>query len=95
LLQFAGFLTLTTSWQFLRIGHCESQEYYRMIQLKPGMQLTEIIWDLSVTELSEKDAFYYYEQRWRYVQKDLLSKDEEQLIAQLIVDYGNGVFLPR
>lgn len=66
-----------------------------MIQLKPGMQLTEITWDLSVTELSEKDAFYYYEQRWRYVQKDLLSKDEEQLIEQLIVDYGNGVFLPR
>lgn len=45
-----------------------------MIQLKPGMQLTEITWDLSVTELSEKDAFYYYEQRWRYVQKDLLSE---------------------
>lgn len=66
-----------------------------MIQLKLGMQLKEITWDLSVTELSEKDALYYYEQRWRYVQRDLLSKDEEQLIEQLIVDYGNGVFLPR
>lgn len=66
-----------------------------MIQLKPGMQLKEITWDLSVKELSGKDAFYYYEKRWRYVQKDLLSKDEEQLIEQLIVDYGNGVFLSR
>ncbi|MGY5796173.1 hypothetical protein [Rheinheimera faecalis] len=66
-----------------------------MIHLKLGMQLKEIIWDLNVTELSEKDAFYYYEQRWRYVQKDLLSKEEEQLIEQLTHDYGNGIFLPR
>jgi hypothetical protein len=66
-----------------------------MIQLKPEMQLKEITWDLNVTELTATDAFYYYEQRWRYVQKDLLSEDEEQLIQQLIMDHGNGVFLPR
>jgi len=43
--------------------------------------------------ISEKDAFTYYESRWRYLDEDQLTESERALIDRLIAEQGNGHFL--
>ncbi|WP_018984913.1 hypothetical protein [Salinimonas chungwhensis] len=66
-----------------------------MIQITDYPQLEAILWDQKGrTEISDKEAFTYYESRWRYLDEDQLMEAERVLIDRLIAEQGNGHFLP-
>jgi hypothetical protein len=64
-----------------------------MIVISEYPELAHILWDLHIEAISEKDAFYYYERRWRYVFRESLTDKEAALIQRLSEQYGNGVIL--
>lgn len=66
-----------------------------MITLADYPQLQALLWDQQgLTQMSESDAFTYYESRWRYLEESQLTEAERALIDRLIAEQGNGHFLP-
>jgi hypothetical protein len=55
--------------------------------------LKEVLWDNHADEITEKDAFFYYEARWGYI--DLMKMEEKEcaFVAYLTEKYGNGTFM--
>ena len=56
-------------------------------------QLDSLLWDSQAVDIDKQIAFNIYEKRWQFVQKDKLSQKEQELIDELIVKFGKGLFL--
>ena len=56
-------------------------------------QLDSLLWDSQSVDIDKQIAFNIYEKRWQFVQKDKLSQKEQELIDELIVKFGKGLFL--
>lgn len=55
--------------------------------------LQEILWDNHAKQITEDDAFYYYETRYAYVRPECMDQKEKQFLNRLIQQCGNGVLL--
>ncbi|TMS80557.1 hypothetical protein [Pseudoalteromonas sp. S554] len=65
-----------------------------MILIENYPALKQILWDYHKLEISEKDAFLYYEERVsKWFDKHELSPEETALIDDLVNRYGAGVAL--
>ncbi|WP_410471664.1 hypothetical protein ACGTJS_07825 [Faucicola mancuniensis] len=56
-------------------------------------QLDSLLWDSQAVDIDKQIVFNIYEKRWQFVQKDKLSQKEQELIDELIVKFGKGLFL--
>ncbi|KFZ29114.1 hypothetical protein IDAT_05415 [Pseudidiomarina atlantica] len=65
-----------------------------MINRKLYPELDLLLWDMHNTYVEPETAFRIYEERWRYVDKTKISESEERLIADLVKDFGGGIFMP-
>jgi hypothetical protein len=63
------------------------------IDRKDYPELDLILWDRADRLIEPQDAFFKYEQRWRYVDQHHLTPQESHLIEHLTQAYGNGLFL--
>lgn len=63
------------------------------IHIEDYLGLKTILWDYCLDDIDAKDAFYYYEERFGFLDKQVLSKAELKLIAELTQKFGNGLFL--
>ena len=48
----------------------------------------------NVSELTEADAYLYYESRWRFIDEAEMTQAEHALLQELIKTEGKGVFMP-
>ena len=65
-----------------------------MICIKKHPALNQILWDYNADEISEKDAYYYYNERlakW-FVEAEI-EPHELALINELVDTYGGGISL--
>ena len=54
--------------------------------------LRELLWDRpGLREVDENEAFYLYETRWLYIDRNRLTAAERKLIERLTQIYGGGV----
>lgn len=62
------------------------------VRLADYPQLRLIAWNRKDEDLIEGDeALALYERNWRYVDRHQLTVKEQQLIDQLVAEYGKGV----
>lgn len=67
-----------------------------MINIDQYPVLKALLWDMqNVSELSEADAYLYYESRWRFVDEAEMTRAEHALLQELIKTEGKGVFMPN
>lgn len=63
------------------------------VQLADYPQLRLLAWNRRDDDLIEGDeALALYERNWIHVDRAQLTEKEQQLIDQLVIQYGNGVF---
>jgi hypothetical protein len=55
--------------------------------------LQEVLWDNHAKEITEKDAFFYYEARWGYMELNMMTPRELALVNRLTEECGNGIFM--
>jgi len=63
------------------------------INIKNYLGLKTILWDYHLDKIAAKDAFYYYEERFGFLDEQALTKEEKLLIADLTEKFGGGLFL--
>jgi len=63
------------------------------INIKNYLGLKSILWDYRLETIEAKDAFYYYEERFGFLDEQTLTKAEKLLIADLTKKFGGGLFL--
>lgn len=56
-------------------------------------ELDHLLWDIHAKLVDPKIAFDIYEKRWRYVDTKHMTKNEETLIRNLTIHFGNGCFM--
>ena len=65
-----------------------------MILIEKYPALRQILWDYQGLEISEKDAFWYYEERLnKWFDQHEISQEETELIDQLVHSFGAGIAL--
>ncbi|MGV3000767.1 hypothetical protein [Vibrio sp. E150_018] len=57
-------------------------------------ELNKILWDMHEKFINPKTALTMYERRWSMIEKERIHFKEKRLIAQLVREYGNGLFMP-
>lgn len=63
-----------------------------MIDIEKHPALKQILWDYNGHTISEKDAFWYYEERLaKWFDEDEIAAHEMMLINYLVDTYGNGI----
>ncbi|MCW6569859.1 hypothetical protein [Yersinia ruckeri] len=60
----------------------------------PQMSLGAWYLDEDAT-LTDAEAFSFYQRNWKYVDFDKMESFERELLARLIAEQGNGIFVPR
>jgi hypothetical protein len=65
----------------------------RKINVTQYPALQEIMWDDNATRITEQEAFHYYEDRWQYVEPNMLTAHETLLIVNLTKTIGHGHML--
>jgi hypothetical protein len=63
------------------------------IMLAEYPALNEVTWDNHAKKITEKEAFFYYETRWGYIDQNNMAKEEIALIKRLTKEYGKGIFM--
>ncbi len=61
-----------------------------MINIKDYPELNLISWSTHVKQITEEEAFGIYENNWRFVEVEKLTKKEASFIEHLKNKYGNG-----
>ena len=65
-----------------------------LIKIQDYPQLNLIAWQLAPDSiLTPEQALALYERHWRHVDTAAMPPTEQQLLQQLITEYGRGVFL--
>lgn len=62
------------------------------VRLADYPQLKLLAWNRRDDVIEGDEALALYERNWRYVDREQLTEKEQQLIDQLVIQYGNGVF---
>lgn len=62
------------------------------VRLADYPQLKLLAWNRCDDVIEGDEALALYERNWRYVDRAQLTEKEQQLIDQLVIQYGNGVF---
>lgn len=64
------------------------------ITIQDYPQLSLLAWQLDPhSTLTPPQALALYERHWRHVDASAMLPEEQQLLKQLITEYGRGVFL--
>lgn len=65
-----------------------------MILIEKYPALKQILWDYQGLEISEKDAFWYYEERLtNWFDKHEISPEEIELLDSLVHNFGADIAL--
>jgi hypothetical protein len=63
-----------------------------MLHINDYPQLQSIAWNRRPEDLiKEQEAFALYERNWLYVDKALITPDEQALIERLTLQFGDGI----
>lgn len=62
------------------------------VHLADYPQLKLLAWNRRDDVIEGDEALALYERNWIYVDRAQLTENEQQLIDQLVIQYGNGVF---
>lgn len=62
-----------------------------VVDLYPNLAL--LCWNRADRKVEEAEALALYERNWRFVDEANLPQHERDLIATLVKNHGNGVFL--
>lgn len=62
-----------------------------MIRINQYPQLRLIAWNRHNEFIDEAEALELYEVNWRFIDLNRLTKEEHDLINQLVEKHGNGV----
>ncbi|WP_343464280.1 hypothetical protein [Pantoea sp.] len=56
-------------------------------------ELDKVLWDFHNQKIPAQLAFQMYEKRWKFIDEKHMEQKERRLLAQLIDEYGNGIFM--
>lgn len=56
-------------------------------------ELDKVLWDFHNQKIPAQLAFQMYEKRWKFIDEKHMEQKERRLLAQLIDEYGNGLFM--